>query len=203
MLISTTRFSCSRRPYQLALERERKGVPCENPLLLEIQQFYRKEYALAGRALQIVKEYMGIQMSEEEQGFITLHIVNATMPQRSDRLIISVQLVRDVLAIVSERYATTLDDTSLPYERFVRHLQFFAQRALDPAAGQINGDALFRIDETAYPRAFSCAESIADHLASTYNVVVTDARRVISHITLLTCLENLVSRHNVPTHRLI
>ena len=40
------------------------------------------------------------------------------MPQRSDRLIISVQLVRDVLAIVSERYATTLDDTSLPYERF-------------------------------------------------------------------------------------
>ena len=56
----------------LALERERKGVPCENPLLLEIQQFYRKEYALAGRALQIVKEYMGIQMSEEEQGFITL-----------------------------------------------------------------------------------------------------------------------------------
>ena len=84
----------------LALERERKGVPCENPLLLEIQQFYRKEYALAGRALQIIKDYLGIEMSEEEQGFITLHIVNATMPQRSDRLIVSVQLVRDVLAIV-------------------------------------------------------------------------------------------------------
>lgn len=128
----------------LALERERKGVSCENPLLLEIQQFYRKEYALAGRALQIIKEYMGIQMSEEEQGFITLHIVNAT---------------------------------SLPYERFVRHLQFFAQRALDPTAGQINGDALFRIDETAYPCAFSCADAIAAHLSSTYNVVVTDAEK--------------------------
>ena len=150
----------------LALERERKGVSCENPLLLEIQQFYRKEYALAGRALQIIKE-----------GFITLHIVNATMPQRSDRLIVSVQLVRDVLAIVSKRYATTLDDTSLPYERFVRHLQFFAQRALDPTAGQINGDALFRIDETAYPCAFSCADAIAAHLSSTYNVVVTDAEK--------------------------
>lgn len=159
------------------MERERKGVPCENPLLLEIQQFYRKEYALAGRALQIIKDYLGIQMSEEEQGFITLHIVNATMPQRSDRLIISVQLVRDVLAIVSERYATTLDDTSLPYERFVRHLQFFAQRALDPTAGQISGDALFRIDETAYPCAFSCADAIAAHLSSTYNVVVTDAEK--------------------------
>ena len=104
----------------LALDRERKGVPCDNPLLLEIQQFYRKEYGLAGRALQIIKDYLGIQMSDEERGFITLHIVNATMPQRADRLIVSVQLVRDVLAIVSDRYATVLDDTSLPYERFVR-----------------------------------------------------------------------------------
>lgn len=63
----------------LALDRERKGVPCDNPLLLEIQQFYRKEYGLAGRALQIIKDYLGIQMSDEERGFITLHIVNATM----------------------------------------------------------------------------------------------------------------------------
>ena len=73
----------------LALDRERKGVPCDNPLLLEIQQFYRKEYGLAGRALQIIKDYLGIQMSDEERGFITLHIVNATMPQRADRLIVS------------------------------------------------------------------------------------------------------------------
>ena len=65
----------------LALERERKGVSCENPLLLEIQQFYRKEYALAGRALQIVKEYMGIQMSEEEQGFI--RCISSTPPCRN------------------------------------------------------------------------------------------------------------------------
>lgn len=83
----------------LALDRERKGVPCENPLLLEIQQFYRKEYALAGRALQIIKDYLGIEMSEEEQGFITLHIVNATMPQRSDRLIVSVSLFATCLRL--------------------------------------------------------------------------------------------------------
>ena len=65
----------------LALERERKGVSCENPLLLEIQQFYRKEYALAGRALQIIKEYMGIQMSEEEQG--SLPCISSTPPCRN------------------------------------------------------------------------------------------------------------------------
>lgn len=161
----------------LALDRERKGVPCDNPLLLEIQQFYRKEYGLAGRALQIIKDYLGIQMSDEERGFITLHIVNATMPQRADRLIVSVQLVRDVLAIVSDRYATVLDDTSLPYERFVRHLQFFAQRALDPKVGQAQDDALFLIERNNYPKAFSCSEAIADHLLASYGVSVTDAEK--------------------------
>lgn len=161
----------------LALDRERKGVPCDNPLLLEIQQFYRKEYGLAGRALKIIKDYLGIQMSDEERGFITLHIVNATMPQRADRLIVSVQLVRDVLAIVSGCYATTLDDTSLPYERFVRHLQFFAQRALDPKAGQVEDDALFLIERNNYPKAFSCSEAIANHLLASYGVSVTDAEK--------------------------
>lgn len=161
----------------LALDRERKGVPCENPLLLEIQQFYRKEYGLAGRALKIIKDYLGIQMSDEERGFITLHIVNATMPQRADRLIVSVQLVRDVLAIVSDRYQTTLDDTSLPYERFVRHLQFFAQRALDPKAGQVKDDALFLIERNNYPKAFSCSEAISDHLLASFGVSVTDAEK--------------------------
>lgn len=161
----------------LALDRERKGVPCENPLLLEIQQFYRKEYGLAGRALKIIKDYLGIQMSDEERGFITLHIVNATMPQRADRLIVSVQLVRDVLAIVSDRYQTTLDDTSLPYERFVRHLQFFAQCALDPKAGQVKDDALFLIERNNYPKAFSCSEAIADHLLASFGVSVTDAEK--------------------------
>ena len=161
----------------LALDRERKGVPCENPLLLEIQQFYRKEYGLAGRALKIIKDYLGIQMSDEERGFITLHIVNATMPQRADRLIVSVKLVRDVLAIVSDRYQTALDDTSLPYERFVRHLQFFAQRALDPKAGQAQDDVLFLIERNNYPKAFSCSEAIADHLLASYGVSVTDAEK--------------------------
>ena len=161
----------------LALDRERKGVPCENPLLLEIQQFYRKEYGLAGRALKIIKDYLGIQMSDEERGFITLHIVNATMPQRADRLIVAVQLVRVVLAIVSDRYQTTLDDTSLPYERFVRHLQFFAQRALDPKAGQEQDDVLFLIERNNYPKAFSCSEAIADHLLASFGVSVTDAEK--------------------------
>ena len=161
----------------LSLEREKAGVPCENPLLPEIRQFYRKEFALAGRAAQIIEKYVGIAISPEEQGFITLHIVNATMRQRADRLIVSVALVRDALAIVADQYQATLDQESIAYERFLRHLQFFAQRALDPNAGQVKADALFSLARQDYPCAFACAEKIAEHLAATYHVCVTDAEK--------------------------
>lgn len=48
----------------LSLERERAGVPCENPLLMEIKQFYKREFALARRAAGIIHERMGIWISE-------------------------------------------------------------------------------------------------------------------------------------------
>lgn len=161
----------------LSLEREKQGVVCENPLLPEIRSFYRKEFALAARASQIIESYTGIRVSPQEQGFITLHIVNSTMRQRADRLIVSVELVRDVLAIVSSYYSTILDESSLAYERFLRHLQFFAQRALDPNAGQVADDALFSLAARDYPRAFGCASQISAHLSSAFSVLVTDAEK--------------------------
>lgn len=161
----------------LSLEREKRGVVCDNPLLPEIRGFYRKEFALANRAAQIIESYTGVHVSQEEQGFITLHIVNSTMRQRADRLIISVELVRDVMNIVSAYYGVALDETSLAYERFLRHLQFFAQRALDPNAGQVAVDALFSLAAHDYPRAFGCATQISDHLQKTFSVHVTDAEK--------------------------
>lgn len=161
----------------LSLEREKNGVVCENPLLPEIRNFYRKEYALAGNAARIIETYTGICISPQEQGFITLHIVNSTMRQRADRLIVSVELVRDVLSIVSAYYGVILDETSLAYERFLRHLQFFAQRALDPSAGQVTADALFSLAAQDYPRAFGCATQISDHLKNSFSVHVTDAEK--------------------------
>ena len=70
---------------------EKNHIVCENPLLLEIKQFYKKEFALSRKAAQIIHNHMDIWISEEEMGFITLHIVNASMKQRSDILINSIQ----------------------------------------------------------------------------------------------------------------
>ena len=115
----------------MALERERTGVACDNPLLFEIKRFYKDEFALALKAREIIRAHLGIEVSEGEVGFIALHIVNATMKQRTDHLMLSIKMINGILDTVSETFGLTYDEGSVQYERFLRHLQFFSQRVLD------------------------------------------------------------------------
>lgn len=93
----------------MAIERERAEVPCDNPLLMETRRFYKKEFALALRAQDIIEDRLGIRVSEGEVGFITLHIVNATMRQRADHLMLSISMINEILGIVAEAFDLVYD----------------------------------------------------------------------------------------------
>ena len=111
----------------MSLEREKNKVVFRNPLLMEIKQFYKKEFALSEEAAKIIDKHMGIRISEDEMGFITLHIVNATLNQRADKLIVSLQMISEIIRIVQDHYEVVLNHDSLLYERFMRHLQFLPE----------------------------------------------------------------------------
>ena len=168
----------------MSLERKRAGIPCENPLLIEIKQFYKKEFALARKAARIIYDRLGIKISEEEVGFITLHIVNASMNQRSDYLLLSIRMIQEILDLVAHDFNLTYDENSIQYERFLRHLQFFAQRVLDKDTAQSEDTFLFHLRKDQYPAAFACTESIGEHVQRTYGCTITDAEKgyLVYHI---------------------
>lgn len=168
----------------MAIERERAEVLCENPLLMETRRFYKKEFALAQRAQDIIEDALGIRVSEGEVGFITLHIVNASMKQRADHLMLSISMINEILSIVAEEFNLTYDEESIQYERFLRHLQFFAQRMLDKDVVQSEDTFLFHLGKDQYPAAFECTERIGEHVARTYGCAVTDAEKgyLVYHI---------------------
>lgn len=168
----------------MAIERERAEVPCDNPLLMETRRFYKKEFALALRAQDIIEDRLGIRVSEGEVGFITLHIVNATMQQRADHLMLSISMINEILGIVAEAFDLVYDEESIQYERFLRRLQFFAQRVLDKSVVQSEDTFLFHLGKDQYPAAFECTERIGEHVASTYGCAVADAEKgyLVYHI---------------------
>ena len=115
-----------------SLEREQTGVVLANPLLPDIRQLYHKQYQLARQAAQIIAQRTGITVSPDEIGFITLHIVTASTDGRFDDLLEITHIIQKILTVIESTFKVHLNENSLRYERFIRHLQFFARRILDP-----------------------------------------------------------------------
>lgn len=171
----------------MALEREQAGIICDNPLLFEIKRFYGREFELALKAREIIRGHLGIEISEAEVGFIALHIVNATMKQRADHLMLSIKMINGILNTVSESFGLTYDEGSVQYERFLRHLQFFSQRVLDKSIAQSEDTFLFHLGKDQYPDALECTERIGAHIEQEYGCVVSDAEKgyLVYHIANL------------------
>ena len=171
----------------MALEREQAGIICDNPLLFEIKRFYGREFELALKAREIIRGHLGIEISEAEVGFIALHIVNATMKQRADHLMLSIKMINGILNTVSETFGLTYDEGSVQYERFLRHLQFFSQRVLDKSIAQSEDTFLFHLGKDQYPDALECTERIGAHIEQEYGCVVSDAEKgyLVHHIANL------------------
>lgn len=172
----------------MSLEREKKGVVLKNPFLLEIKQFYKQEYALAGQAAGIIKRHLGLDVSDDEIGTITLHIVNASMNQNLENTMKATKMIQDILNIVKGCYRIEFDEESLAYNRFVRHLQFLAKKVLGKNRKGEANDFMFKITRLKFPEAARCAREIKDHLEQAFGVSISEAEQgfLIYHIVNLT-----------------
>ena len=167
-----------------SLERERKGIILANPLLPDIRQLYHAQYLLAEQAAQIIARRTGVTVSPDEVGFITLHIVSASTDGRFNDLLEITHIIQKILILVEKKFNVRLNVNSLRYERFIRHLQFFARRVLDPASEQETNLLMYNMGRVEFPDAFLCVKDIARMIERDYHRKVSDAEQgyLIYHI---------------------
>ena len=159
-----------------------------NPFLIEIKQFYKKEFKLAEKAADIIKKHLGLDISEDEIGTITLHIVNASMNQNLENTVKATRMIQDILNIVQECSECRFDEESLAYSRFVRHLQFLAKNLLEKRSKSERDDFMFKITRLRFPEAAACVRRIKAHLEEAFGVSISEAEQgfLIYHIVNLT-----------------
>ncbi len=80
-----------------AVERKKQGHDFKNALLWEIKKFYRQEYLVGVEALSLVENKLQVQLSEDEAGFIALHIVNAEMDGDLSYSMKIPEMIQDIL----------------------------------------------------------------------------------------------------------
>lgn len=153
-----------------AVERMREGVVVRNVLLWEIRRFYPDEYAVGERALETILAETGVQLPEDEAGFIALNLVNAELgPSAGDAYGIT-KLMQGMLSVIRYTVRVPFDTTSMHYTRFLTHLKFFAQRIVTntPDDSPMSDEFARRIGE-AYPQAAASADRVGEYLKKNYN----------------------------------
>ena len=135
-----------------AIERFEQGINLQNALLWEIKRFYPHEYELGHYALELVKERIGVDLPEDEAGFIALHFVNAEYGTDIRDAFRFPNQLKDILEITSDELGIVLDERTLHYERFVTHLKFLLQRVYRTELLPDEDDELSELMRTKYPK---------------------------------------------------
>ena len=149
-----------------SVERYRKGVQLENPMLWDVKRVYPKEFQVGKYALQLLKERYGVEMLEDEAAFLAYHIVIAQLgnsPQVAPDLV--TRLASSVISLVEQSFQLTLNEEDWNYQRFLTHLKFFVNRiATREPYPETEEDELYTELKVKHPHVNRCVERIADYI---------------------------------------
>lgn len=153
----------------MAVERKKQGIDVKNVLLWDIQRFYRHEYEVGSYAIQLIKERFGVELTEDEAGFIALHIVNAQLNLQTKTVKEITVVMQEIETIVRMSFAIPFDPDSVYYYRFITHLKFFAERIFSKTAYQGKEvDGLLDVIKEKYSDAYHCVLKIKAFLQKRY-----------------------------------
>ena len=111
-----------------ALKRKEQGIVMHNPFLYETKEIYPLEYRFASYAINLIKERLGVDLGEEEVGFVALHIYSAMTNQNLTEVQEHSKLIADLVAVVEDKLDYLIPRQSLDYSRLVTHLRFAIER---------------------------------------------------------------------------
>lgn len=107
-----------------AVQRIEKGYEIKNALLWEIKRFYKEEFAIGMETVHLIKDKLGVELPEDEAGFIAMHLVNSDLNQEMPNIANITKVMQNILNIVKYHYKMEFDEESLNYFRFLTHLKF-------------------------------------------------------------------------------
>lgn len=178
-----------------AISRHEQGIDFKNALLWEIRKYYKSEFQVALKALDIIENDTGVRLPEDEAASIALHLVNSQISGENMAGAVQVtEMVNNILNIVKYYFQMELDESSVNYERFLTHLRFFAMRFMRKEIVADSHDAfLYEQIQQKYSEAFQCSQKIVAYLDNTYQYTISNDEEI--YLTLH--IHRVTQRHEL------
>ena len=99
-----------------------------NPFIPDIKVLFGKEYAVAMKSRDIIKEYAGYEITDDEAGFIALHIHSGLSHEQVSETMKYTQIINQSMQMIVEESQKNVQEESLAYTRLLSHLYYILVR---------------------------------------------------------------------------
>ena len=96
----------------LAAKRAEEKMQIPNPFTPDIKVLFEKEYKVALKGREIIREMTGAEISDDEVGFISLHIHSARSDEKVSETLDNTRLINEGLRMIEEYFQIDLEQDS-------------------------------------------------------------------------------------------
>ena len=150
-----------------AIERQKQGMEFTNPLMDSIHECFPDELALGRYCLNEIKDKLGVELIDDEAGFIAMHIINAGMGTNMGQ----------VPDITDTFYSGRIDKSTIAYDRYLVHLKYLAKRLFSsqelPNVLSRDEDILTLV-QLKFKKHYKCAKSLRDYILKNFSKMLTE-----------------------------
>lgn len=146
----------------LAVNRAREGCELPNPFKHDIQALFNREYqaALAGQAM--IEETVGVEISADEVGYITLHIHAGLSDEKVSEALETARLVKEAVSQIGELSGLAPAADSLGYNRLVSHVRYMIARTRKGERANLDMEDYARAN---FPEVYAVAEEVCRNMS--------------------------------------
>ena len=171
-----------------AIDRQQKGNYLPNLIQQETRLIYPKEFEVGLWALRMIYTKTGIQLPQDEAGYIAIHILNASTQGDSDVGEI-LTFIKEVLDIVEGSCSLSLNRESLDYYRITTHLKYFYQRMMNMEKVEMRDvDDMYQLLLKKHQHMEVCISNIVCMLEEEYDYSCTKSEQVYLMMHILKML---------------
>ena len=146
----------------LAAKRAEEDRQIPNPFTPDIRVLFEKEYAAALKGREIIRELTGCEISEDEVGFITLHIHAGLSDEQVSEALETARIIDEGISIIEEAFGQEFEEDSLAYTRLMSHLYYMVARTRKGESAKADFNDFIFVN---YPYTGKVAEEVCSYMS--------------------------------------
>ena len=157
-----------------AVKRINENMEIRNPFSRELRVLFEKEYCVALKGREIIKSKLGIDISDDKVGYITLHVHSAVTSSDITEGMDTALVVKDSMDMLEKLIGKKLHVESLSYARLVTHLKYMLARMKTGEKPNIDMTEYVR---EKFPESYDTACIVCDFISKKIKKEITDIEK--------------------------